>query len=129
MGADEKQYIYALCDVAEQASRVRFSSALAMANESSLKTRVHHLLEGKEAKHTWIPLTVISLLAVCGISANIVQPSAPEQDLTQKYSTAPHTGLKDPVPEDKHAVATPGDAKPSPEEIELRLSADPFPDN
>lgn len=101
-GANAHHYIHALCDVAESVigSPQVPTSALAMADSSSLRSRVSHLLENPPQSR---PFLMIFLLAfsVCGCMAiAIIRPTSPPASDHLPYSA---------------------------QEIELRHTADPFP--
>jgi len=118
-GAHPKNYINALCDVAEaccdfkmkkSGSVLGFSAALAMANQASLKNRVTNLLEKRSGIHRLNTILVFSVLGVSASAAlaiNLVRPSV-------AVSPKPTNVEKEVAP-----IAQ--------EEVELRLSANPFP--
>lgn len=116
-GANAKHYIYALCDVAEQCAGEQAPvAALAMANKASLKNRVENLLNKKRRSNPLLVLTILGVTATATFAYNLIQPE------------------RKPVLEEKdmNSKANAGEAeKPaadySPQEVEKRLSANPFP--
>ena len=124
-GANAKHYIYALCDVAEQCSNKRASvAALAMANKASLKSRVENLLNKKRGSSPLLILSILAVTASATLAYNLIQPErerihAPMDEQAQKpqFAEPPHM---------KHAPAE-EKVEYTPEEIEKRLTADPFP--
>lgn len=119
-GAQPKNYINALCDVAESCQEnniqnqrrghsLAFSAALSMANRASLRNRVENLLEkgqGGTKASSIIVVAVLAISASVALAINLVRPDlhAAEQNETPE------------VP-----------AEPDQEEVNIRLSANPFP--
>ncbi|MFC4992958.1 M56 family metallopeptidase [Rubritalea tangerina] len=106
-GADAKSYINALCNVAESISNNKSLPvpALAMADQASLKNRVHRLLNNQKAPSS---LLVISLLALSVCSTFALSIIRPQQSLPNptNQSDANH-----------HSA----------QEIQWRHTANPFP--
>lgn len=103
-GANAKNYINAICDVAEAASKQsRITLALAMADKASLKKRVTHLLQDPLPNSRALPIFLLFLTASSTLAINVIRPLA---------ATPPRP--------DKTVVE---------KEIERRLQADPFPGN
>lgn len=74
-GANAKNYIHAICDVAETASTQRdIGLALAMADKASLKKRVDILLQPETKKSATLAGIAFILTASIGLAANIVKP-------------------------------------------------------
>ena len=118
-GAHPKNYINALCDVAEaccayklkNTTALGFSAALAMANQASLRNRVTNLLEGRPGVNrvnTMLVMLVLSVSASIAMAINLVRPDV--------------TTLSNKV-EGAEPVVAPVDDK----EVNLRLNANPFP--
>lgn len=122
-GAPARNYINALCDVAESCLSKRqdegenghslgFSAALSMANKASLKNRVQNLLDEKPGVDRVSSLIVVSVLVVSASTAmaiNLVRP-----DVGVGVTVAQEQGgFVERVVDEA--------------EVELRLSANPFP--
>jgi len=118
-GAHPKNYINALCDVAEaccdyklkKTTALGFSAVLAMANQASLRNRVTNLLEGRPGvnrMNTMLVMLVLSVSASIAMAINLVRPDV------ATYSNKV---------EGVEPVVAPVDEK----EVNLRLNANPFP--
>jgi len=119
-GAHPGNYINALCDVAESCQESRmlnsrsrhslaFSVALSMANKASLRSRVENLLErkpGTSRASSLMVMTILTLSAGAALALNLVRPDVSQSKLS--LGELP--------------------SSPEQEEVSLRLSADPFPD-
>jgi len=116
-GANTRNYINALCDVAESCHEgpmlnsrrghsLAFSAALSMASDASLRNRVENLLEKKKGvsrSSSLIVMTILTVSAGAALAINLVRP-------------------------DVRAVSSDETVDiPSQEEVDLRLSANPFP--
>jgi len=118
-GAHPKNYINALCDVAESChdNKLRnsgptlgFSAALAMANQASLKNRVTNLLEkssGMNRVNTLLVFMVLGVSASTALAINLVRPSTEVATELKTIERKVITIEKD--------------------EVDLRLNANPFP--
>ena len=118
-GAQPRNYINALCDVAEACHDLKlrnssfilnFSATLAMANQASLKNRVSNLLEkssGLDRLNTIIVVMVLGVSASAALAINLVRPSV---ELP-----------RDSVPVEAEVLPI------EKNEVDLRLSANPFP--
>ncbi len=120
-GAPARNYINALCDVAEfcldrgeaageNGGALGFSAALSMANEASLRNRVLNLLDEKPGVDRVSSMIVVSVLAISASAAmaiNLVRPDVMPAEVSE------HGGVIEILPAAR--------------EVELRLSADPFP--
>jgi beta-lactamase regulating signal transducer with metallopeptidase domain len=119
-GAHPGNYINALCDVAESCQENRmlnsrkgqslaFSAALSMANKASLKNRVVNLLEkGPRANKSSsiIVMAILTISATAALAINLVRPDVKQVSLDS--------------PVEKPIV-------PDQSEVNLRLTANPFP--
>ena len=104
-GANPKHYIHAICNVAETASdQEEMALALAMANKATLRQRVEILLREQQPHGKALTLVILLSTATLALAINVVE-TLPTQQL---------------------APAEPGQLY-SEEEIQTRLSADPFP--
>lgn len=128
-GANPGNYINALCDVAESCREsnmlntrkghsLAFSAALSMANRASLRSRVENLLEKGQGVNQSSSLIVISILAITASTAlaiNLVRPDV-KQNLQQSNiddASVEQTVLQNDLLDE--------------EEVNLRLTANPFP--
>ncbi len=103
-GANAKNYINAICDVAETASKQsHVTLALAMADKASLKKRVSHLLQATPPSSKTLPLTLLVLTASSALAINVIRPLQASAPLPQKSLLG--------------------------QEVDRRLHADPFPGN
>jgi len=120
-GAHPSNYINALCDVAEschdqklqRSGTLGFSAALAMANQASLKNRVTNLLEkgsGVNRVNTMLVMLVLGISASVALAINLVRTEVIVKPITAQE-------------EEVVIEVAPVDEK----EVELRLSANPFP--
>jgi len=119
-GANPKRYINALCDVAEATSNqhrlnngIGSTLALAMANKATLRQRVECLLQDNKPSGHWLTLSVLLGSAVSGFALNMIVPKGPLGE--QKPDV--HIAEEQPVN---------GYSK---QEIETRLTANPFPED
>jgi beta-lactamase regulating signal transducer with metallopeptidase domain len=116
-GAHPGEYINALCDVAESCQEsnmlnsrkgqdLTFSAALSMANKASLRNRVENLIQKKPEVNKASSLIVMAILTLstsAALAINLVRLDTGEINLIE------------------NPVLT------EPDEVKLRLSADPFP--
>ncbi|MDA0768292.1 MAG: M56 family metallopeptidase [Verrucomicrobia bacterium] len=96
-GADPKDYVNALCDVAESGREPQ--TALAMAGSAPLRRRVERLIARPTHRHRLLVGSTLLLTATTSLALSVL-----------RFSPAP-----------------PIDPPYTPEEINLRLTADPFP--
>lgn len=96
-GAEPSHYAHALCDIAESIREPRTS--LAMAGSAPLRRRVEQLLQQPHRHRNLLASTALLLTATASLALSIV----------------------------RFSPATPQQAPYPPEEVRLRLSADPFP--
>ena len=96
-GADPKAYVHALCDVAESGRQPE--TALAMAGSAPLRQRVERLIARPGRKHHLLIGLALLATTVASVALSTV----------------------------RFAPAMPGGDVYTPEEVELRLTADPFP--
>jgi len=109
-GADTKRYIHALCDVAESCNNnLTPTTALAMANTASLKARVSNVLHGQPKNSRWIVIGILALSATATIAYTVVRP---------QRAFTPAAATEQPAKEAPNYT---------PEEINKRLNANPFP--
>lgn len=112
-GTDPKSYIHALCDVAETCQQQNTpNTTLAMANNASLKDRVTNVLHGQPKNSRWTVITILALSTTATIAYTIVRPQNLRSLETPPLIEAPQT------------KETPNY---SPEEINKRMNANPFP--
>ncbi len=103
-GANAKSYIHAICDVAETANKQpNVALALAMANKASLKQRVELLLEDQRPKGHTLTIALLLLSATTAFGINLVTPVQHQAQLIKEQQEY------------------------SPEEINTRHDANPFP--
>lgn len=108
-GADAKTYILALCDVAQAASSYKApATALAMAGQAPLRKRVDQLLTGHASNSPVLVTLLLTLTASSTLALTLIRAEAPR---------ALEVPRAIPVAEDPY----------SPKEVQLRLTADPFP--
>lgn len=124
-GTHPGNYINALCDVAESCQETNmlnarkghslaFSAALSMANKATLRNRVENLLEknqGASRVSSLIVITTLVISASAALAINLVRPDV------KKSLEGVDTPLSEIVTEEGY----------SKQEINLRLSANPFP--
>lgn len=121
-GANTKTYIHALCDVAENCRKIAANqfpqktpaTALAMANDASLKNRVANVLDHKPVNSKWMVASILLLSASAALAITVLKPqtfdlidSLESEDSTEAQAEVDYT----------------------PEEVKKRLSANPFPAN
>ncbi len=108
-GVDPRDYARALCEVVECAvpgrPPVTAGAVCAMADHAPLRLRVERLVGGRRLKNPWLAVVAAVLTGAAALGMSMVRPVAPERQ--------------------SDGVAQP-DAY-SPEEIELRHTAEPFP--
>ena len=97
IGADPALYANALCDVAEAGSTPR--AALAMAGRAPLRQRVECLVRGPRPHRTLLIASALVLTITTSLALSVIRLTGPAE------------------PESSY----------TPEEIQLRLTADPFP--
>lgn len=124
-GAHPANYINALCDVAEfcqgtqmlnsrKGHGLAFSAALSMANKASLRNRVENLVEKKQGASKLNSLMVMTTLIVstcAALAINLVRPDA-ERDIQSEILVSSNEAAQEDY---------------TPAEVDLRLSANPFP--
>lgn len=105
-GTDAKCYIYALCDVAESLTGQNHlpATVLAMADTSSLHSRVSHLLKNPPHRRPFLTMFLLSFSICSCVTLAIVRPTEPLNSSTSQ---------------DESGYST--------QEVVLRHSADPFP--
>jgi len=131
-GAHPKNYIHALCDVAEAChdarairlekyhggghSRFAFSAALSMANKATLKKRVENLLDKKSTEgkaSSFIVAGMLIISAGAALAINLIRPERQGLEAEQRIVPAKSIFQQANQPDQK--------------EVKLRLSANPFP--
>lgn len=108
MGADPAHYATALCDVAEAGVNSRLPmphAALAMATRATLRQRVERVIGHPGSKGSLVVTTTLLLTVTASLALSVVR-FAP-----------PHLADRDPLLPSPY----------TPHEIEMRLSANPFP--
>ncbi len=108
MGRDANVYITALCNVAENLINKQSipAAALAMADQASLRNRVNSLLNKQKTPSPLIVGILLSITVSTTLALAVIRPQAPIED-------QPETQQK----QQPYSV----------EEIEMRMSASPFP--
>ncbi len=110
-GANAKQYILALCDVAESCSVQRTPmGVLAMADSASLKSRVRRLMDGAGGSSPWLAIGILAVSASLALGYNLIRLEQPRHS----------DDLKSVSEEQPHSVY-------SEKEVNTRLNANPFP--
>jgi beta-lactamase regulating signal transducer with metallopeptidase domain len=105
LGADPAHYASALCDVAEAGALPR--AALAMAAPATLRQRVERVIRCQRAKGSLLVGAALLLTVTASLALSVVRLSPPR--LAEAALPGAPASLY------------------TPEEIELRLTADPFP--
>ncbi|MCP5534894.1 MAG: M56 family metallopeptidase [Akkermansiaceae bacterium] len=112
-GANPKTYIHALCDVVESAYRATPSpcpaGVCAMADHAPLRMRVNRLLQGHRVRSPWLAVVAAVITIATSLGMTMVRPALKNQ----AGSSVP---------------SSPG-LQYSQEEIDLRHSANPFPEH
>ena len=109
-GADAKKYILALCDVAQAAANQKHTAlALAMAGQAPLRRRVDQLLSGNISQSPLLVGLLLTVTAGSTLAFTLVRPEAP-----RAIEIPRAIQVEDPY---------------NPQEVQMRLTADPFPAN